>query len=119
MPVGRVLVGWIQRPRRFSSIFFVGPPGRQIRPGQQRRAPTDQLAAFDELGQLGERQLHLAAARPVVHRCEAALLEALGEQAQAGTVEVQNLGSLTIAADEQIQIAAQRVTAQLLLHQRS
>ena len=61
--------------------LFLGlwPAWRQVCPGQQRRAPSDPVAALDELRQLAERHLDGATAASVGNSREAALVEPLGE----------------------------------------
>src|SRR5690606_31059973 len=80
------------------------------------RQPTDALATFNEERQLARRELQARRLLAVPERRELSLLEALGEQAQAGSVEVQDLGAFAVAAHEEEQVARDHAALHLFFH---
>src|SRR6266508_6664038 len=76
------------------------------------------LAALEQQRQLAHGEPQLAAVAPLPRRRKATLLESLREDAQAGPVPVQDLGSPAVLRHEEEEIAREHVAAKPLGHQK-
>src|SRR5579859_6306095 len=99
-------------------IFFSESAGRSRNDGLRRqRSAADEVATFDEQRKLARREPHHRRRLRPPKLSEPPALETLREQAKTRAIPEQHLASLARSRDEQIQIAAERITRESDLHQ--